>query len=45
MLGDANQRLESDQAWVQAARDKLMSAQDNLDRAFDDIANPPPKKK
>jgi argininosuccinate lyase len=45
MLGDAKQRLESDQAWVQAARDKLMAAQDNLDRAFDDIANPPPKKK
>jgi argininosuccinate lyase len=44
MLGDAKQRLAADQAWVQAARDRLTSAQDNLDRAFDDIANPPPKK-
>lgn len=44
MLSEAKQRLSADVAWVQAARDRLTAAQDNLDRAFDNVANPIPKK-
>lgn len=45
MLVTAKQRLSADTAWVQSARDRLTAAQDNLDRAFDNVANPPPAKK
>ncbi|CAM3633963.1 argininosuccinate lyase [Bordetella sputigena] len=44
MLADAKQRLSVDMTWVQSARDRLTTAQDNLDRAFDSVANPPAKK-
>ncbi|ARP81624.1 argininosuccinate lyase [Bordetella genomosp. 8] len=44
MLADAKQRLSVDMTWVQSTRDRLTTAQDNLDRAFDAVANPPAKK-
>jgi argininosuccinate lyase len=42
MLGEANQRLAADKAWVQAARDRLTAAQDKLDQAFDVLVRAKP---